>query len=205
MGDDTKTEEEVAVATEERSPKEETTTEAADQTIPDGPNGDPPKPTGEMPPAEEPVTKTEEDNIDGEVRKGASEENVERKTADEKPEKDGVDIKSNGNKSLEKEGELKNDKAEVTSNETEPEEKPEDPANDVAIPIVSSSKKSRPPYKYDPEKITLRFLFANRDGLTVTVECRPGDSVAEVKGALLSVWPEGKSIRSWVDCLLFES
>jgi hypothetical protein len=59
-------------------------------------------------------------------------------------------------------------------------------------PIVSANKKSRPPYKYDPEKITLRFLFANRDGLTVTVECTPADTVGEVKGALLSVWPEGK-------------
>jgi hypothetical protein len=61
-----------------------------------------------------------------------------------------------------------------------------------AVPVVSSSKRSRPPYKYDPDKITLRFLFANRDGLTVTVECTPGDTVGEVKGALLSVWPEGK-------------
>lgn len=59
-----------------------------------------------------------------------------------------------------------------------------------ALPIVSSSKKSRPPYKYDPSKITLRFLFANRDGLTVTVECKPADTVGEVKGALLSVWPK---------------
>jgi hypothetical protein len=60
------------------------------------------------------------------------------------------------------------------------------------VAIVSSSKKARPPYKYDPTKITLRFLFANRDGLTVTVECKPNDTVGEVKGALLSVWPEGK-------------
>ena len=58
--------------------------------------------------------------------------------------------------------------------------------------VVSSTKKSRPPYKYDPSKITLRFLFANRDGLTVTVECNPRDTVGEVKGALLSVWPEGE-------------
>lgn len=58
------------------------------------------------------------------------------------------------------------------------------------IAIVASSKKARPPYKYDPDKITLRFLFANRDGLTVTVECKPGDTVGEVKGALLSVWPD---------------
>jgi hypothetical protein len=58
--------------------------------------------------------------------------------------------------------------------------------------VVSSSKKSRPPYKYDPSKITLRFLFANRDGLTVTIECDPSDTVGEAKGALLSVWPKGK-------------
>lgn len=58
--------------------------------------------------------------------------------------------------------------------------------------VVSSSRKSRPPYKYDPNKITLRFLFANKDGLTVTVECKPSDTVGEVKGALISVWPDGE-------------
>eukprot|EP00934_Nitzschia_sp_Nitz4_P005447 Nitzschia sp. Nitz4//scaffold101_size76361//3622//4322//NITZ4_005590-RA/size76361-augustus-gene-0.21-mRNA-1//-1//CDS//3329532122//5437//frame0 len=57
-------------------------------------------------------------------------------------------------------------------------------------PIVSSSKKHRPAYKFDPDKITLRFLFANHDGLTVTVECNPSDIVSEVKAALLSVWPD---------------
>lgn len=57
-------------------------------------------------------------------------------------------------------------------------------------PVVSASKRTRPPYKYDPEKITLRFLFANKDGLTVTVECKPGDTVGDVKGQLLSVWPK---------------
>lgn len=65
------------------------------------------------------------------------------------------------------------------------------PSNDVSSgPVVSSTKRTRPPYKYDPEKVTLRFLFANRDGLTVTVECKPSDTVGEVKGQLLSVWPE---------------
>lgn len=59
-----------------------------------------------------------------------------------------------------------------------------------AGPVVSSSKRTRPPYKYDPEKITLRFLFANRDGLTVTAECKPSDTIGEIKGQLLSVWPE---------------
>lgn len=57
-------------------------------------------------------------------------------------------------------------------------------------PIVSSSKKTRPTYKFDPDKITLRFLFANKDGLTVTVECNPTDTVAEVKASLMSVWPD---------------
>jgi hypothetical protein len=32
--------------------------------------------------------------------------------------------------------------------------------------------------------------------LTVTVECRPTDTVSEVKGALLSVWPEGKKAKN---------
>jgi hypothetical protein len=69
-------------------------------------------------------------------------------------------------------------------------------ANTTPNPIVSSTKKSRPPYQYDPHKITLRFLFANRDGLTVTVECEPNDTVGQVKGALLSVWPTGTYV-SW--------
>lgn len=60
-----------------------------------------------------------------------------------------------------------------------------------SAPIVSSTKKKRPAYKYDPNKITLRFLFANRDGLAVTIECDPTDTVGEVKGALVSVWPKG--------------
>jgi hypothetical protein len=63
-------------------------------------------------------------------------------------------------------------------------------------PVVSSTKRTRPAYKYDPEKVTLRFLFANKDGLTVTVECKPGDTVGEVKGQLLSVWPKGE----WMSC-----
>ena len=55
-----------------------------------------------------------------------------------------------------------------------------------------STQPLRLPYKYDPDKITLRFLFANRDGLTVTVTCNPSDTIGEVKGALISIWPQGK-------------
>lgn len=53
-----------------------------------------------------------------------------------------------------------------------------------------TSTPQRLPYKYDPDKITLRFLFANRDGLTVTVSCNPSDTIGEVKGVLISIWPK---------------
>jgi hypothetical protein len=59
-------------------------------------------------------------------------------------------------------------------------------------PVISTTKRTRPPYKFNVEKITLRFLFANKDGFTITIECKPDTTVGEVKGQLLSVWPEGK-------------
>ena len=80
-----------------------------------------------------------------------------------------------------------------TKAEKTKQKEPEGQSSTTA-PVVSSSKLSRPPYKYDPDKIILRFLFANRDGLTVTVEFTPRDTIGEVKSALLSVWPEGKSV-----------
>lgn len=80
-----------------------------------------------------------------------------------------------------------------TPTDEETAAEPEKPSESDSKPtiVVSSSKKKRPPYKYDPDKITLRFLFANRDGLSVTIECKPADTVGEVKGALISVWPDG--------------
>lgn len=42
----------------------------------------------------------------------------------------------------------------------------------------------------ETETIALRFVFANRDGLHVTVECKPTDTVGEVKALLLSMWPD---------------
>jgi hypothetical protein len=63
--------------------------------------------------------------------------------------------------------------------------------HNTAISKVGTTPQ-RVPYKYDPGKITLRFLFANRDGLTVQVTCNPSDTIGEVKGALISIWPEGK-------------
>ena len=86
----------------------------------------------------------------------------------------------------------------ATDADTADSDKPTTNNNDettTSTIVVSSSRKARPPYKYDPNKITLRFLFANRDGLAATVECKPSDTVGEVKGALLSVWPDGESLH----------
>lgn len=61
---------------------------------------------------------------------------------------------------------------------------------------VESGKKEKkgkqepPPFIDDPSKITLKFIFANRDGIVVTVDCKPTDTVGEVKGVLLSMWPD---------------
>jgi len=45
-------------------------------------------------------------------------------------------------------------------------------------------------FTYEPGKISLKFLFANRDGLHVRIQCDAKDTVATVKGSLLSMWPE---------------
>lgn len=65
------------------------------------------------------------------------------------------------------------------------------PVPAAAAPPTTTTTSNTSQYKYDPEKITLRFLFANRDGLTVTVTCNPSDTIGEVKGVLISIWPKG--------------
>jgi len=69
-------------------------------------------------------------------------------------------------------------------------------SNAKAAALTKKKKSSRyeppPPFVDDPSKVTLRFIFPNRDGLTVTVDCQPTDTVGEVKGMLLSMWPDGK-------------
>mmetsp|Transcript_27541 Transcript_27541/g.40687 ORF Transcript_27541/g.40687 Transcript_27541/m.40687 type:complete len:215 (+) Transcript_27541:267-911(+) len=76
--------------------------------------------------------------------------------------------------------------AERTASEHSPEEEPDSPKTPT---VLTTSAKKRPTYKYDPEKVALRFIFANRDGLAVHLECKPADTIGEIKGALLSVWP----------------
>jgi uncharacterized membrane protein YgcG len=69
-------------------------------------------------------------------------------------------------------------------------ETPAVPTITVTAPPAPSSTMKKAKFVYDPDKITLRFLFANRDGLSVSVDFTLADTVGEVKGALLSVWPE---------------
>jgi len=44
----------------------------------------------------------------------------------------------------------------------------------------------------DEEKVDLKFVFANRDGVQVVASFQLSDTIAEVKGVLMSLWPKGK-------------
>lgn len=96
-------------------------------------------------------------------------------------------------KGVVEEGDKDNDAEE--HEESSPPSAPQTPAKEsksekASHTVLTSNGKKRPPYNYDPEKVTLRFIFANRDGLAVHLECKPADTIGEVKGALLSVWPD---------------
>ena len=142
-------------------------------------------------------TTTEETKTTSEASKKKKKKKRDSSTTAETQKAEGVDAKN--------EKEMTDDKdttnTEKTASEGEAGKETKVPSNDPSDgPVVSSSKRTRPPYKFDPEKVTLRFLFANRDGLTVTVECKPSDTVGEVKGQLLSVWPDGKIFH--LSCML---
>lgn len=67
-----------------------------------------------------------------------------------------------------------------------PTPSPQDATQPPEVEAPSQTKT----FVYDPNKITLKFIFANRDGLHVILDCNPADTVGEVKGALLSLWPD---------------
>lgn len=46
----------------------------------------------------------------------------------------------------------------------------------------------------DEEKIDLKFVFANRDGVQVVASFQLSDTIAEVKGVLMSLWPKADLI-----------
>ena len=70
------------------------------------------------------------------------------------------------------------------------------PGSTQALPTGQEETRPGPrqatTFVYDPNRVTLKFIFANRDGLSVILECKPDDTVGEVKCALLSLWPKGK-------------
>lgn len=43
------------------------------------------------------------------------------------------------------------------------------------------------------DKIRFKFIFANRDGVTVETDCSPSDTVTMMKLSLISNWPKGTS------------
>lgn len=69
-------------------------------------------------------------------------------------------------------------------------------------PPTNETEEEPEEYVYEQGKVTIKFLFANRDGLSAFVKCNESDTVATVKASLLSVWPkeldsctEGERIR----------
>ena len=69
-------------------------------------------------------------------------------------------------------------------------ESPAPSPQDTPQPLEVEAPSQTKTFVYDPNKITLKFIFANRDGLHVILDCNPADTVGEVKGALLSLWPD---------------
>jgi len=54
-------------------------------------------------------------------------------------------------------------------------------------------------YVFDPEKVTIKFIFANRDGLNVSSQHQLSDTVGTVKQLLLSKWPSELSKCSEIE------
>mmetsp|Transcript_12120 Transcript_12120/g.17551 ORF Transcript_12120/g.17551 Transcript_12120/m.17551 type:complete len:268 (+) Transcript_12120:55-858(+) len=86
-------------------------------------------------------------------------------------------------------------------------EQPNIPDSNESKKKMNTSKQSvvpgPPPFVNDPDKITFKFIFANRDGVNVILDCKPGDTVGETKGALLSMWPDGEFYFFFLDRFLF--
>jgi hypothetical protein len=68
--------------------------------------------------------------------------------------------------------------------------------------FTANTSKKIIPFVYDPNKVTLKFLFANKDGLSVQLQFTPQDTVGEVKGTLLSLWPDGAYCILYIICFL---
>mmetsp|Transcript_15540 Transcript_15540/g.18436 ORF Transcript_15540/g.18436 Transcript_15540/m.18436 type:complete len:173 (+) Transcript_15540:149-667(+) len=81
------------------------------------------------------------------------------------------------------EQELKLEPESVSESESESE-------SDHEPELKTAPTKGDVEFSYEPGKISLKFLFANRDGLHVRIQCDAKDTVSTVKASLLSMWPE---------------
>jgi len=122
-----------------------------------------------------------------------TESNTSEKTNEKAPKVSEVSTESRaeGNPTTEATGSgAAIDKKEATENTNPNKKEAVKPKGESKITNKESEKPSIVPR--DPDAIKLKFLFANRDGLNVMVECKITDSVGEIKGVLLSMWPDGK-------------
>ena len=47
----------------------------------------------------------------------------------------------------------------------------------------------------EPDTMKIKFIFANRDGVTVEIECSPSDTIETITKSLRSHWPEGTFLQ----------
>lgn len=62
--------------------------------------------------------------------------------------------------------------------------------NNVVSALKREESADETAQEEDMEKINIKFVFANRDGVNVVFNFDPSYTVGEVKGMLLSMWPD---------------
>lgn len=68
--------------------------------------------------------------------------------------------------------------------------------NNVVSALKREESADETAQEEDMEKINIKFVFANRDGVNVVFNFDPSYTVGEVKGMLLSMWPDGEFITN---------
>ena len=57
--------------------------------------------------------------------------------------------------------------------------------------MTSSDKETLSNTPTENDTVKIKFLFANRDGIHVEIECSPSDTIENITKTLQSKWPEG--------------
>jgi hypothetical protein len=75
--------------------------------------------------------------------------------------------------------------------------------NEISDGKSSGRKSSTDYFVNDPNKVSVKFLFANRDGIHVLIKFNTEDTVRDMKGALIQAWPDSKfNPNGLKNCLL---